>query len=76
MVLAPDPSLSCGLAKSLLLRWGGDPRCRVVFTDTAAADDRRSLAAELRARGAVLPVTTVVAKVRAPTVSPVFIPPS
>lgn len=44
-MLATDSSLSCGLSKALLLRWGGDPRCRVVFTDTPEA---KSLAAELR----------------------------
>jgi hypothetical protein len=33
VVLATDTSLSCGLAKALLLRWGGDPRCKVIFTD-------------------------------------------
>ena len=45
VVLATDSSLSCGLSKALLLRWGGDPRCRVVFID---ATEAKSLAAELR----------------------------
>ena len=47
VVLATDSSLSCGLSKALLLRWGGDPRCRVVFIDTPEA---KSLAAELRGK--------------------------
>ena len=46
-MLATDSSLSCGLSKALLLRWGGDPRCRVVFIDTPEA---KSLAAELRGK--------------------------
>lgn len=33
VVLATDSSLSYGLAKEVLLMWGGDPRCRVIFTD-------------------------------------------
>ena len=48
VVFSTDASLSCGLSKALLLRWGGDPRCRVIFTDTCANDDKASLAAELR----------------------------
>ena len=32
VVLCSDASMSCGLSKELLLRWGGDPRCRVIFT--------------------------------------------
>ena len=47
VVLATDSSLSCGLSKALLLRWGGDPRCRVVFID---APEAKSLAAELRGK--------------------------
>lgn len=45
VVLATDSSLSCGLSKALLLRWGGDPRCRVIFIDSS---DAKSLASELR----------------------------
>ena len=48
VVFSTDASLSCGLSKALLLRWGGDPRCRVIFTDTCNNDDKASLAAELR----------------------------
>jgi cleavage and polyadenylation specificity factor subunit 2 len=33
LVLATDGSLSYGLSKELLLKWGGDPRCRVIFLD-------------------------------------------
>jgi len=47
VVLATDSSLSCGMAKELLLRWGGDPRCRVIFPDDVDVD---SLAAELRSK--------------------------
>ena len=60
VVIAPDPSLSFGLAKALLLRWGGDPRCKVIFTDSPLADDKSSLAAELRQKGVTLPVVAVV----------------
>ncbi len=45
VVLATDSSLTCGCAKDLLLRWGGDPRCRVIFTDVSTPN---TLAAELR----------------------------
>eukprot|EP01038_Epipyxis_sp_PR26KG_P014055 gene14055-18853_t len=44
VVLATCASLSFGLAKELLLQWGGDPRCKVIFIDTP---DMNSLAAEL-----------------------------
>ena len=47
VVIATDSSLSCGLSKSLLLRWGGDPRCKVIFTDTT---ELKSLASELRGK--------------------------
>ena len=33
VVLVTDSSLSRGLSKELLLKWGGDPRCGVIFTD-------------------------------------------
>lgn len=46
VVLATDASLSCGWGKELLLKWGGDPRCRVLFVDPVS--DPFSLAAELR----------------------------
>jgi hypothetical protein len=29
VVIATDGALACGLAKELLLRWGGNPLCRV-----------------------------------------------
>ena len=45
VVIATDSSLSRGLSKELLLRWGGDPRCKVIFTDI---NDSESLAAELK----------------------------
>jgi Cft2 family RNA processing exonuclease len=33
-----DSTLSIGMSKELLLRWGGDPRCKVLFTDAAEAN--------------------------------------
>jgi cleavage and polyadenylation specificity factor subunit 2 len=48
VVLATDSSLDAGLAKTLLLRWGGDPRSKVIFTD--ALKSPTSLAAEIRAQ--------------------------
>lgn len=51
-VLATDAGLSSGLAKELLLKWGGDPRCRVVFVDSS---DPGSLAAELRQKASGSP---------------------
>lgn len=45
VVFATDASLSHGLSKELLLRWGGDPRCKVIFTESS---DPSSLAAQLR----------------------------
>mmetsp|Transcript_334 Transcript_334/g.618 ORF Transcript_334/g.618 Transcript_334/m.618 type:complete len:893 (+) Transcript_334:113-2791(+) len=45
VVLVTDISLSLGMSKELLLRWGGDPRCRVIFTDQP---QHGTLAAEIR----------------------------
>jgi cleavage and polyadenylation specificity factor subunit 2 len=45
VVIATDSSLVCGSAKELLLKWGGDPRCRIIFTDSS---DSSSLAHKLR----------------------------
>ncbi len=59
VVLATDASLSFGLSKDLLLRWGGDPRCRVIFTDVS---DAGSLAAELRAKYGSPPVISTVTR--------------
>jgi cleavage and polyadenylation specificity factor subunit 2 len=47
VVLATDASLNHGFAKALLLRWGGDPKCRVLFLD---ASDPKSLASDLRSQ--------------------------
>ena len=47
MVLATDASLCCGMGKELLLRWGGNPLCRVILTD---ASDAGSLAMDLRSQ--------------------------
>jgi cleavage and polyadenylation specificity factor subunit 2 len=58
-VLATDGSLSSGLAKELLLKWGGDPRCRVVFVDSS---DPGSLAAELRQKASAPPVIATITR--------------
>lgn len=47
VVLATDASLSCGMGKELLLRWGGNPLCRVILTDSS---DAGSLAQDLRSQ--------------------------
>ena len=44
IVLATDLSLNSGCSKELLLRWGGDPRCKVIFTSEPEAS---SLGAEV-----------------------------
>ncbi len=48
VVLATDPGLSCGLSKELLLRWGGDRRSKVIFTDSYSPPG--SLAETLRSK--------------------------
>lgn len=45
VVIATDGALACGLAKELLLRWGGNPLCRVLFVDYP---DTGTPAAELK----------------------------
>lgn len=50
VVIATDGALACGLAKELLLRWGGNPLCRVLFVDypdagTPAAELKEQLGA-------------------------------
>lgn len=37
VVLVTDSSFDHGLSKELLLKWGGDPRCSVLFTDYPGA---------------------------------------
>ena len=59
VVLATDSCLSSGLSKELLLSWGGDPRCCVVFVDHA---DSGSLAAELKARYGSPPIIATITK--------------
>lgn len=59
VVLATDSSLTCGFAKDLLLRWGGDPRCKIIFTDSS---DPNTLAAELRGHAPGAPVVVTVTK--------------
>lgn len=45
VVIATDASLTSGYSKELVLRWGGDPRCRVIFIDNSPEN---TLAHELR----------------------------
>ena len=47
VVLTTDANMTCGLSKELILLWGGDPRCNVIFTDIS---DQSSLAYELRSQ--------------------------
>eukprot|EP01031_Cornospumella_fuschlensis_P030625 gene30625-37002_t len=58
VVFATDASLSVGLGKEVLLRWGGDPRCKVIFTEVS---DKNSLAHLLRT--ATVPIIATVNKV-------------
>lgn len=59
VVLATDANLSSGLSKELLLKWGGDPRCRVIFVD---GSDPGSLAAELRQKYTAPPVIATITR--------------
>ena len=61
LVLVTDASLSYGLSKELLLKWGGDPRCKVIFTDSNAWDES-SLSAELCRKSLTPPVIATVVK--------------
>ena len=54
VVIATDSSLSCGLSKELLLKWGGDPRSRIIFTDES---DKSSFAYEIRSKVPPIVVT-------------------
>jgi len=45
VVLTTDATLCCGFSKALLLRWGGDRKSCVIFTDDS---EPGTLAAELR----------------------------
>jgi Cft2 family RNA processing exonuclease len=53
IVLCTDASFNCGLSKDLLLKWSGDKRNKVIFTDYP---DRRSLAFTLLAQSFTPPV--------------------
>ena len=44
IVFATDASLTCGLSKELLLRWGGDPNNKIIFIDNPL---KQSLASEI-----------------------------
>jgi len=59
IVLASDMSLSCGLSKELLLKWGGDPRSRIVFTDIS---EPGSLAEEIRRKVDSPPIIVSITK--------------
>jgi cleavage and polyadenylation specificity factor subunit 2 len=59
LVFATDASLSCGLSKELLLRWGGDPRCKLIFIDTA---DPGTLAAEIQQQMMSPPIIVTVTR--------------
>lgn len=58
VVFATDASLNVGLGKEVLLRWGGDPRCKIIFTEVS---DKDSLAYLLRT--ATVPIIATVNKV-------------
>lgn len=59
IVLATDSSLSTGFAKELLLLWGGDPKCKVIFTHEP---DSLSLGAEILSQIDTPPVIVTVVK--------------
>lgn len=59
VVLVTDASLSMGMSKELLLRWGGDPRCRVIFVDQP---DPGTLAAEIRLIASNPPIIATVTR--------------
>lgn len=61
LVLATDASLSHGLSKELLLKWGGDPRCKILFADSGSWDEN-SLSAELCKKSQAPPVIATVVK--------------
>jgi cleavage and polyadenylation specificity factor subunit 2 len=60
-VLATDSSLSFGFSKEILLRWGGNPLNKVIFTDISVAE---SLAVELRQQTVPPIIATVTRPVR------------
>ncbi len=65
VVIATDPSLSYGLSKEILLRWGGDPRCKIIFTDyldNSSKGSEQSLAAKLLELSANKPIIVSVEK--------------
>jgi cleavage and polyadenylation specificity factor subunit 2 len=65
LVLATDSSLSFGLGKELLLKWGGDPRCRIIFIDgdsssSSSSSGTKSFAQELKKLALTPPIITTV----------------
>lgn len=70
VVLATDLSLSYGLSKELLLKWGGDRRCRVIFLDGDLPEKEannanntnifRTLANELKKLSSSPPIITTI----------------
>ena len=59
IVLATDSSVSTGFSKELLLRWGGDPSCKVIFT---SEPETNSLGAEVLKQINAPPVLVTVVK--------------
>ena len=59
IVLATDSSLTTGFSKELLMRWGGDTRCKVILTADA---EPNSLAAEILTQIDAPPVIVSVLK--------------
>ena len=53
VVLCTDHTLNCGFSKEVLLKWSGDPRNRVIFSDYP---DRHSLAFTLLAQSFTPPI--------------------
>lgn len=57
VVISTDSSLQYGFSKEMLLKWGGDPRCSVMFVDTP---DQFSLGEELINLSKAPPIITTV----------------
>lgn len=62
VILTSDSSFLSGFSRQLLLRWGGDPKCRVLFTDISETE---TLAADLRSQTQPV-IATVVRSERVP----------
>jgi cleavage and polyadenylation specificity factor subunit 2 len=64
VVITTDASLTCGLAKELLIRWGGDPRCAVIFADQNSEYEIAggTLANEIRSQINSPPIIAMISK--------------